>query len=1150
MAQAAATTLLAGAGCSGDRAGRGASAAFAFPHSLALLSGEADTSGDGTRWLALADRGSNRLKFLAVGGAQHGSASVLAGTGGRGYVDGVGGTCAFNEPACVAASPCGRVLFIADRENHAVRAVWVGSGRPGAAAVATTSMGGEESWLAARVGKLENTTSTVAGAGGVAGSEEGGARFTFTLAGGAGGAGLQDGRGTAARFNRPCSVAVEASTGDVLVADEGNNRVRRIVLPRAPASGSGCSGRVAWDPWAGLAKVAAVSLLDGPPATPWFALDGVQVETLVGGGLAGGMNLRRPHLIAPMVDGTFLVADHSAGLVQEHRQNDARYNGSLLRVFPPQLPPPATPSLPGQSRREHRRRQAATALHVRRVTEGCRLGLLSCVAQGPACSLLPTVATSNSQVTALVCERAGGSLVQLCLPHRDRLDLHSDDSDDSDGGSDGSDDDDGSGGSEPGAEVVPIPLNATQPLIPRAVQPEPLSLLAGTQAITGVLVLEGSTEGGGARADVKALLADAFRHRVLSVQLRGELSGQDEALQIEATAQAACAKNAPKLLQPRAAVTGVRLAPEVRVQASAFPSAWGPQMAGLARSISFSEKNLRLLSSTKLGATVPGAAAPLPQHESTALAPSRSAPSVGMSALRPAVSSGGAGGKSTGAEESIALPPDAATWVRDAANEAALRRASASGGSAAGHNPFASPQKKNQHARGADPFASPCDASGANGPEDTFIQREGGAGDFDISTFRSDTDEMTEAAVADGGDVPGAAGAADALAEFSGDGDGIPSSWTKGELLGSGAFGRVYLALDMSSGMLFALKEIEDGVVHSAKKEGHESAGAEGAPGVRARTQSLSLSLVPARSPSKQCSEDRMSTGGLVELQTEISILRTLRHENIVGYLGARISRGRRSVPRHRKALAEAAVQAGDGGAERCEVGSGSLLQIFLEYVPGGSLKNLLSRFGALPLSELGALRRFLHGLLSGLHFLHTRSPPVVHGDVKAANVLLDTMGKVKIADFGCAVRMVPAEGRGAEDAEDAGAGEGEAAGVGIVGTVPWMAPEVAQEEGFGAKADIWSAGCTVIELVTAKRPWPRFDMQWALLLHLVSSEATPLDASAEGDGKATEGCIAALAPEAGSKLRDLAARCLQREPGARWTCAQLLEHDFFILGN
>ena len=89
-----------------------------------------------------------------------------------------------------------------------------------------------------------------------------------------------------------------------------------------------------------------------------------------------------------------------------------------------------------------------------------------------------------------------------------------------------------------------------------------------------------------------------------------------------------------------------------------------------------------------------------------------------------------------------------------------------------------------------------------------------------------------------------------------------------------------------------------------------------------------------------------------------------------------------------------------------------------------------------------------------------------------------------------------------------------------------------------------------MIELVTAKRPWPRFDMQWALLLHLVSSEATPLDASAEGDGKATEGCIAALAPEAGSKLRDLAARCLQREPGARWTCAQLLEHEFFLLGN
>merc|ERR1711871_205885 len=306
----------------------------------------------------------------------------------------------------------------------------------------------------------------------------------------------------------------------------------------------------------------------------------------------------------------------------------------------------------------------------------------------------------------------------------------------------------------------------------------------------------------------------------------------------------------------------------------------------------------------------------------------------------------------------------------------------------------------------------------------------------------------------------------------------------------------------------------------------------------------LGMSLVPSRSAhvsSGQC-EVVEKTEGLAELQTEISILRSLRHPNIVGYYGARIS-----------------------SAENGTRGS-HVLQIFLEYVPGGSLRSLLSQVNPNFTSDgLGAFRRYLRGLLHGLHFLHTREPPVVHGDVKAANVLLDpTTAAVKIADFGCAVRLqrVVDSGGGSAAGVNLVATAGGAhtkAQVGITGSVPWMAPEVANESGFGAAADIWSLGCTMIEMITSARPWPRYTTQISLLLHLVTGKDTPLDASAEtADGGQVEApggqddgeensrrCIAALAPARCRTVRDLVGRCLRRDADKRWSCAQLMQHEF-----
>ncbi|KAJ9519525.1 hypothetical protein QJQ45_000615 [Haematococcus lacustris] len=108
------------------------------------------------------------------------------------------------------------------------------------------------------------------------------------------------------------------------------------------------------------------------------------------------------------------------------------------------------------------------------------------------------------------------------------------------------------------------------------------------------------------------------------------------------------------------------------------------------------------------------------------------------------------------------------------------------------------------------------------------------------------------------------------------------------------------------------------------------------------------------------------------QLEQEVTLLSRLQHPNIVRYVGTR---------------REAA----------------SLL-IFLEYVPGGSIASLLSRFG--PLSE-PVIRLFTRQLLSGLAYLHAQR--TMHRDVKGANLLVEKTGCIKLADFGMAKTIAEA---------------------------------------------------------------------------------------------------------------------------------------------
>ncbi|XP_050210664.1 mitogen-activated protein kinase kinase kinase 17-like [Mercurialis annua] len=188
---------------------------------------------------------------------------------------------------------------------------------------------------------------------------------------------------------------------------------------------------------------------------------------------------------------------------------------------------------------------------------------------------------------------------------------------------------------------------------------------------------------------------------------------------------------------------------------------------------------------------------------------------------------------------------------------------------------------------------------------------------------------------------------------------------------------------------------------------------------------------------------------------------------------------------------------------------------IFMEYVSGGSLSDILQKFGG-KLDEQ-VIRLYTKEILCGLKYIHEQG--IVHCDIKCKNLLLGSSGNVKLADFGCAKRIKNTENNEklANSCQDIG------------GTPLWMAPEVLRKEGLYFASDIWSLGCTVIEMATGKNPWSgQVSDPMATVLKIACSDEKPefpTDFSEEG--------------------LDFLDKCLDRNPDRRWTAVELLDHPF-----
>ncbi|KAK3132638.1 hypothetical protein QOZ80_6AG0525500 [Eleusine coracana subsp. coracana] len=160
------------------------------------------------------------------------------------------------------------------------------------------------------------------------------------------------------------------------------------------------------------------------------------------------------------------------------------------------------------------------------------------------------------------------------------------------------------------------------------------------------------------------------------------------------------------------------------------------------------------------------------------------------------------------------------------------------------------------------------------------------------------------------------------------------------------------------------------------------------------------------------------------EFMREVAIMKSLRHPNIVLFMGA--------------------------------VTEPPKLSIVTEYLSRGSLYKLLHRSGAKEVLDERRRLNMAFDVAKGMNYLHRRSPPIVHRDLKSPNLLVDKKYTVKVCDFGLS-RLKANTFLSSKS---------------LAGTPEWMAPEVLRDEPSNEKSDVYSFGVILWELMTLQQPW------------------------------------------------------------------------------
>lgn len=179
---------------------------------------------------------------------------------------------------------------------------------------------------------------------------------------------------------------------------------------------------------------------------------------------------------------------------------------------------------------------------------------------------------------------------------------------------------------------------------------------------------------------------------------------------------------------------------------------------------------------------------------------------------------------------------------------------------------------------------------------------------------------------------------------------------------------------------------------------------------------------------------------------------------------------------------------------------------ICTEFMRRGSLHTILKAGKPLEPARNHAVAL---SVARGMSYLHSRSPPILHLDLKSPNILVDDKWRVKIADFGLA-RMRQATQVSAKSQ--------------FHGTPEWMAPEMLRAEDYDEHADSYSFGVVLWELLTARKPWE--ELHPMQIVAVVGYSGRILELPQEGVPESSNELTALLC--------DMFRACAQKDPQSR----------------
>lgn len=206
------------------------------------------------------------------------------------------------------------------------------------------------------------------------------------------------------------------------------------------------------------------------------------------------------------------------------------------------------------------------------------------------------------------------------------------------------------------------------------------------------------------------------------------------------------------------------------------------------------------------------------------------------------------------------------------------------------------------------------------------------------------------------------------------------------------------------------------------------------------------------------------SSKELQRLNTEINLLKSLQHKHILKLYASWVDKKKRAV------------------------------NIVTELFTSGNLREYRTKHKKV---DMKAMRRWAKQILTGLEYLHSQNPPIIHRDLKCDNIFINgNHGKVKIGDFGLAMVMQQRKTQS------------------IQGTVEFMAPELFTES-YNELVDVYSFGMCILEMVTSECPYSECQGCFFQTYKKISEGIKPVALSKVKDAEVKsfiESCLASVA--------------------------------------